>query len=373
MKKFNLWTLLMAALAICSCSNNNDEALLPSADQTMQVMVRIETSSLTTKAISAPTTEGSTIPIQNGTVFFISAQGYIVSRGAINKTQLVTGQLFKGVNFSATEVYIVANYLAGSATETKLAACTTKNEILSLTESIVTLTGIDHLVLVNITPTSGADAAIYDAKIKPGTPYNKAYVLLCPTLARLEITDIKTVDPVIVKYSISGLYIDNFYSAFYMACNKGGAEKRVFGGQINNLNNNTYPNRDGHEVTSDSEGTIRATSISTGGIWCYHATPTSEIEMDLPRIVVVFKSITIRIGTTTRTYSNKFLTVTGYVDSTNTPIAKLEAGKIYRTPAGGFMFRYGDLTETPNPSKLEVTINMNILPWQEIIFPPVVI
>ncbi|MEG0498276.1 MAG: hypothetical protein RR522_00110 [Alistipes sp.] len=366
MKNRYLWIALFFLVGMGACAKDH-EAVEP--EQTMQVMVQIAVRA-TTKAFGPATGDGSVAAVENGTVFFLSAEGLIVSRGTINKTQIITGQLFNNINSTAKEVYVVANYKANSTTDLKLTACTTKAEIMNVSQIIDVNTGIPNVTLVNSVDFTGFDANKDNGVIVAGSGNRKAYVLLCPALARIEITDIQTVDPVVVEYTLAGLYIDNFYPSFYMACGKGGVGTRLFGGTTNQLASNNFPQKDG-QLTKSIAGVARPVVSNPEIIWLYHTTPTLGGGIDLPRVVVVFESVTIRVGATTKTLKNKYLTVTGYFDSTNTPIAKLEAGKVYRTGAGKFLFRYGDLADTPNPEKLDVSINVQILSWSEIVFPPV--
>ncbi|MEG1623156.1 MAG: hypothetical protein RR330_07315 [Alistipes sp.] len=367
-KTFHLLTVAMAAFSLFACTKEHSD-VAPDNQKTISVMVYINSPTINSNTIGGSLPDGTVVSIQRGMVFFLSSEGIVLSYGIINTEQILAGQLFSGIKTSASEVYIVANYAPLSTTEAKLKACTSKADIQAVSETMVELTGVPFPILANASDLTGFDAAKYDNKIKGETSIKDACVLLSPILSRIEITEIKTEDPMIVSFTMAGLYVDNFFPSIYMACGKGGAGSKIFGGTaLNNLNNAAFVHKDKTTPTSKNGKLTPSDNLSV--IWVYHTAPTLGGAINIPRLVVVLSSVTIKVNGVTSIVTNKFLTVTGFKDSNNALIQNFEAGKIYNSPRNGFVFKYSDLADTPNPPRADVTVNVEVKSWVDRAYSP---
>ncbi|MEG2060676.1 MAG: hypothetical protein RRY33_02340 [Alistipes sp.] len=370
MKKIFFVIGFLGVVALCACTKDEDSACGRCNAKTMDVLVQIGVPAPSSRAIGSPTQNHSALTVQRGRVFFIADDGSVVSQGVVAWDQIAQGQLFKDVRTSATEVYVVANYLAGSDTDLALARCITKAQILNLSEKMVELTGIQYIMLSNAADLTGYDVLKFDAKIKNGVTSKEAHVLLSPIHSRLEISDLMTNDPTIVKCTMKGIYVDNFYPSLYMACHLGGAGTKVFGGQeVNHLDNPIFVNKD-RSIPELINGKIQPSKDSPESVWHYQTAPTLGGVANVPRLVIVFSTMTLNVNGVTSVVTNKFLTVTGFKDGQNKRIQNFEAGKVYQIPSGALVFNYSDLENYPNPLRADVVVGVTVKPWTEVSYAP---
>ena len=220
--------------------------------------------------------------------------------------------------------------------------------------------------------------------------YNVA-VHLAPTVARFEITDI-TGSGRIGNFTVAGIYVDHY---FREARVDGMPSNFIFhntntamffadqpGTSYLSTSNNALFDEPGVTGTAPNNLTVRpaTTTLFNGfneqNVWGYQvfadgfynpAAPPAVIPTATvapPRIVVRLTNVSLIDGTDMGT---QFLTVSGFrvinSDGTTTPLERIRPSRVYRVPAGGFVFTENDLGDVPNRNEIDVRVQVSLAVW----------
>ncbi|MEG2527910.1 MAG: hypothetical protein RR980_03975 [Mucinivorans sp.] len=371
MKTLNYFLVAFAALALLACQKEND----PKPDESQEpinVNLRIEGQGALSRSIESPAVANDVATLNTGIVFFLDVNNAVVSVRDLtlpNPNLSLVGQTFTGIKSSAKTVYVVGNFPTQNAGILNTLRASVN---LAAIQSVIALTidqqtGHKNVILANVIDLS-APYAQMDAVIKASTPpppvTYTAQVLLGPVVARIQIADIKCIDPQLTGFSFKGIYIDNYYPQFVPSATIPGQGPLINIGQATTgLPQLSLLTDEVPVLVAAQQMLVSASMIKGSGVyvWAYQvpSTPNNTV----PRIIVQLDNITTTAGVTLPA-GPKFLTVTGFVDQNGTPITKFEAGKIYDIAAGSFKFMIKDLYPTPNPLTISVIVRVTVKPWQ---------
>ncbi len=374
MRTWNTYVVsLTALLAMISCTKENaDHNVTPNDPTTKEVVLKLASGAIAdSRAIESPVVSSQAATLNDGLVYFLDAQGNVLSNAALAPATVLsaTGQLFSGIAPSATQVYIVGNCNGVlPSIMTALQGATTISAIHAVTAAITTQQdGAANVVLANaLDPVNNA---AYDAQIKLNGANYEAKVLLAPVLSRIQVADIKTVDPLILSYKFAGMYVDNFYPSFYVAPTLGGA------GTIQTAGTNaallgtfgaSMCDIPAAAVASVAKAVTAAQAKGVTGdlVWGYQVTPTLGGSANTPRLIIKLTDVMVTNGQggAPVNIGTQYITVTGFTTASGT-IQNFQPGTVYNVPAGSFVFNLGNLATTPNAQKINVTVFVKVENW----------
>jgi hypothetical protein len=192
----------------------------------------------------------------------------------------------------------------------------------------------------------------------------------------------------ITSFTVGGVYVDSYYDSFTMT---GGVPAGAVTYEQNQNVTFAQPTPtfgDAGPWVSTNAGAnpltnpATATPPTAGSVWAYHVAAGS-----LARFVIHLSEVNYLASEdgganydVPKTVTDRYLTVTGYVDATtgNAVAADyvFERGMIYKIGAGidgtgGIVFDEDDLSLTPNPEDVEVTVKVNVIDWVPVFYQPI--
>jgi hypothetical protein len=209
------------------------------------------------------------------------------------------------------------------------------------------------------TPATNTDPAVYESS-----------VTLSPLVSRLELVSVKggtdDEDGVITGFDVTGVYVDDYYSDFDYTGFGAGTRKQQ--GQ-----STTFTGiGDGDDFSATNVSGVWTANPTAGKVWAYNVAPspafTSPVKPVTPRLLIELKNVKhTPDGGTEQTLTNAtggtfYLTVTGYNSDSDFAFKR---GKIYRigTASNPFVFDKDDLGLTPNPTNVNMFVEVEIQEW----------
>jgi hypothetical protein len=381
MKSKFFMTTLAVAMLFASCSKENDD----NGITTLTVKVEAA-SSVSSRAIQTP---GTTTPlvITSGVIFLINPDGSILNRAVINPTQLMSpgGQTFSGVP-SSTRVFIVANPTTAA-----------QNQFENVVNSFADIQAVTTDAL-SYQPTTYRNVAMSNyngvpAGITVTNPTSAAVnVIISPVIARLELFGVTGGDYIeeddtgtptgnetrITGFDVIGVFVDSYYPNFTYT---GGGQGTLV--EMNQMQV-ASPTLDPAWVGIQDKPTPPATAWTatgtplvaipeTGMVWGYNIPATQ-----LSRLIIAVENIAFEVSpdsgvswtdaTDTNYTGIQYITVGGYnvtIPPATTPVraTDLKRGHIYQIAADGLVFNTSNLHATPNPTAVNLVVNVTIQNW----------
>lgn len=343
MKKI-LFAALAATVFLASCSQDDDKVNAGKGEET-QLTVKI-TGTAKSRAVEIPGVEmAGTIKLNGGHIFIIDGVGNIDASlsVALNTTTATgAGQVINAVP-SGSRVYIIGNLPAGF----NPAAYTTFASLKAATAAITGQTDYKETALAN------ADGQPMAITIGTGNTAT-ASIALKPLISRLELVQVKgkSADDAIgtiTGFDVVGVYVDDYYPNFTFDGNCAGT-------MFSQGSSNVFT---GYESFYADTGTWSASSLvatpAGTDIWAYQVASQS-----LPRLIVELDNVVYDdLSSVSQTLTDKYyLTVSTYNGG---GLTKFERGKIYKISS--LDFGPADLDLTPNPSNVQLTVNVTVTEW----------
>lgn len=333
MKKVKFTQFCLVALAaimfLGSCTNDEDQ--IPVSSKKANLTIKIA-GAAKSRAVESPGQE-ITATLTEGLIFIISSSNAVIDRIEMDKDAATSpaGQLLANPVPVDARVYIVGNYTATE--KTALAACTSLNAINAVQGDIAEQTSYTGAALANVGSTAQAITVLgEDATVT---------VQLQPVISRLELAQVKS-KPDITSFTVAGVYVDSYHSHFtyggsYAGTTFAQGTETIFTGKGDS---GLWESIAGN--AGDVDGNVWAHQVASGGV--------------VPRFIIHIKDIVAPGIDSTRDY---YLTVKSY-----TGVTEFERGKIYRIGGTkGIEFGIEDLGTTPNPENVNLTVNVEVLPW----------
>lgn len=372
-KNFKCLALMAAALLVgfSSCSNDNDN--LGDGDKGQKHDAYLKINKAVTRA------EGSAqgaaeVVFTTGDVYFADAQGNIKRHLTISSDPTTTtnlnladltkkGETVKNLPESATKVYMVGNTpglpKAGNIS-------TVKAKVLNV-EDQKTITNVN----LYGEATATEDAPATD---KVNAKY-KVEITLNPTVARVELTDMKITGNVITSYEIAGIFIDNYYAQAAADGTVDKANLKDNGTKVEAFGGTTGATDEYPATLNPSIFDWYATPLAASAdnvakpakeVWGYNvfATTTAAAYQSVaPRIVIRLTNIKTTKESGVTYTEDQFVTIKGLKEGTSDAMATIEAGKIYNIAKGALVIDETALTPTPNLKAIDVTVTVKLASW----------
>lgn len=358
--KFKYLTLMAAALLVgfSSCSNDNEADI--DNGPAKSVFLKITNEDAPATYAETPVQGATTVGFSSGDLYFVNASGvilkhYTISNAAtsatnISLTDIQAGQAIENLSAAVAAVYVVGN----------TPSLPTSGNISVVKAKAIAVASQATIGTVNLYGTS-----TLTAPVEPAT-YHTCTVALKPTVARIELTDIKA-GGVITGFKVDGVFVDNYYS-------QATADGSVVAGDLKYngtasaafTNNSTaYPETltpaiyDWYGTALQSDANVVA--LADSKVWGYNLFAT-EAGSTVPRIVIRLKNITT-IEASGVTFSDpQFITIQGF-KSGDTSLTGIKAGEVYNIAAGALVFDETVLTPTPNLSTIDVNVKVTLVTW----------
>ncbi|MEG2366098.1 MAG: hypothetical protein RSB29_05005 [Alistipes sp.] len=374
MKKINLFVAAFAALAVVSCQTQDDSpAPIPNNGEPITVNLKIGTDDNLTRSIE-PTADGQLILLNDGLIFFLDANGYVVNTVALDKAVITsaTGQDCLNIKATAKEVLVAANLDKYGLTLT-LAGLTTKAAIRNTIKAISNTAILPKDAIVTNMAETVASTPPFNGMITVVGSTGTARVLVAPLFSRIQIADVKTDDPAIVSFKLAGVYVDNYYPSFFLATDKGGAGTiktvGLLGDDLGKSPTPTVlfdvPAAPVLSVAKKVTAMMAATTPAPNSLWAYNVTPNLGGVVNAPRVIVKLVDVVVKDpsgGGNITIAGPKYLTIKSFVDGTK-PVDNFVAGNVYNVPTDAFNFKLTDLGDTPNASNINVVVIVKVKPW----------
>jgi len=278
------------------------------------------------------------------------------------------GTPITGVKGTTQKVYVVANYPGGTYPTT--------GNVVALVDAITveSQTKTDNGV-GKVTVYGGNGLTVTDAT------NNKYYskVSIKPIAARMEIGRItgkrSVADVGIKSFTLKGIYMNRYYTTFGgTTLVNNGTDKTKYNAAVSG---SAYTALD--EILSDytaanlveqGNGRLYApvSSATATDVWAYNLVAPEAATAKMSSIVICISDVVVTddLGVDDAvTYAgDKFLTVRNIYKSgaPTTALAKLERGWVYRIL--DLQFSETDLTGNPEQNLVDVTVEVDILPWE---------
>ena len=356
MKKF-LYAAMAATVLFASCAkeDNGNGGSKDEAQLTIKLSGVVQSAPGTRAVEGQGSTAVGTIQLQNGHIFVIDALGVVIENEALNVGQATTGggQIMTNPVPSDSRVYIIGNIPAGDAAT--IPTLGTFGAIQTAVSAISSQTNYRQAALAN---SDGAPAAI---TVNAGGTTADVNVSIKPLISRMELVQVKG-KANIKSFDVTGVYVDSYHPNF------------TYVGGFNGTMHSQGSSKTFTQILADGmgdTGTWTATDAATSGIFI--ADPQTGANGDvwayqvasgaLPRFIIELDNISYEdASSAVVTLTGKhYLTVQSY---TGLGSLTFERGKIYRIGAtNGIEFDEDDLGTTPNPTDLQLTVEVSIDEW----------
>jgi hypothetical protein len=376
--------LFMAALAVAMIfSSCNNEEIIDNGTTNLTVKVDAATS----RAIGAPSTNPHTIAVSTaagtGMIFLIAPDNSISQRAAITAALQAGGQTFSNVP-SSSRVFVVAN-VTDAAVQTALTTVATFTDIQALMTAIGDYQTAAY-TNVTLSNASGTPASI--AIVNPTTA--TANVSISPVLSRIELAGVTGgdyIDPTnannvtrITGFDVIGVFVDSYAPNFtyiggafgtLVEINQQKIADPAFTPAWTGLQDRNIWTAAGAPLVAAPAPIVGPPAISSP-VWSYYV-PAGNVS----RLIIALDNVTFEestdggitwVTTTPQTlYTGiQYLTVGAYIvpslDPVN-PITNMLRGYIYQIAADQMVFSTNNLHETPNPTDVNLTVNVTVQNW----------
>ena len=375
--KYAVLTAVTFLAAFVGCSNDDEKGGTVN-NTPKSLFLKISNDAPATYA-EGPVQGAAPVVFSSGTLYFTDAAGdilgyYTISTAAtsttnINITTLTgTGETIQNLPGETKDVYVVGN-TTGLPTSGNISVV--KSKLLQV-YSQATITNV-HLYGTGTLPATPTTPAV------PGVS-NDLYsvsLILSPTVARLELTDI-TATGEITGFEVAGIFVDSYYSQAAMDGTVDAANMIINGTNAPAFDNETSeynvalkgPIYDWYSpaLAAVTNVAIPATASS---VWGYNifAAAGSAGGSTVPRIIIRLKNITATVSSGITFPGDQFLTIRG-LKSAGTALAAINAGEVYNIGAGVFTFDETNLTSVPNMALIDVIVNVTTANWVPVAVTP---
>jgi hypothetical protein len=344
--------LMAAAVAVIFSACTNEKETLDAG--TLNVTLKIVSSGHAapeTKSTGAPGS-GIKASINNGHVFIIDLWGNIIDDHALNVSQATsTGQVIPSIPADA-RIFVLGNVPADVVVTTP----TTLTELLAEASDIFAQTNYAVPALGNANSTPVAITAT-------STTAGTANVQIRPLYSRLELAQVvggtNADGDMVTTFTVTGVYVDSWYPKFTVAgLNSGTVYEQLTDPDLTG----NLMGIAGNWAATGAPGAM-VSIPGTGHVWYFHV-PAGG----LPRLIVRVTGVKYELASdgsivdlSADTY---YVTVKGY-NVSGTPLTAFEAGRIYQIGgSGGITFNAPEHLHTvPNPTDIDLTLNVDILDW----------
>lgn len=353
--------LMAAALVLGFSSCSNDEAGSVDNGTPKSLYLKI-TNGPATYAEGATVANGTSITFTSGVLYFTDASGvikkyYTITSNATDAANIDmsvltgAGETITGLPGDVAAVYVVGN-TSGLPTTGNISAV-----------KAYTIGVASQGTITNVNLYGEQTTLAYNA----GTDTYTCTVNLAPTVARIELTNIKA-GGVITGFDVAGIFVDNYYSQAAVAGTVGtpvdnGAVVANFGDNagtyLTALKTFVY---DWYSTPMAATGSpLVAAPATAGQVWGYNLFATAAGSA-VPRIIIRLTNITTTSGSGISYTDDQFITIKGLKDGA-TSLTTIKAGEVYNIAAGAFVFDETNLTPTPNLSTIDVTVTVTLTQW----------
>lgn len=358
--------MLMAAAILLGFTSCNNDEVVDNSTTTLTVKISAES---TTKAIQAPGT-ATAATLNDGLIFLIAPDGSVYgSPIALDPSQVQgpSGQVISNVSSSA-RVFIVGNPTATGMTA--LQSATSMTEIYAINESVLDYqsTLYNNVALSN---TSGVPASITVSGITAAVN-----VGIAPVIARLELAQITGGVYVemsggtatgnqtrISGFNVAGIFVDSYYPTFtYRGTGTGTLVEQ---NQSVVVPGTTIGDWTGWTAGVQPYPTQPSVNAGGSNVWAYNVASDNVARLIISVTNVTYETsddngTTWTTGTSNNYGGTQFITVGGYTVGGN-PVVNFVRGTIYQI--SDLEFTTDNLHSTPNPTDLDLTVNVTIAPW----------
>lgn len=381
--KSALLASLVITLGLAGCSKSDGDNT-PDENTPKNVFVKMVLPTSKTKAAVDGTTANTPIEFKDGYVVFASASGAITSAirilpagssnpatGEVLLEDMITGKTFNDLLGSTRAVHILGNVPTG------ITVPTTGN-IVSFLKSVPAQVDINTQ---NFADGSVSAVAVYGGATLVNTSDNNWTAnTINPTalVARIEIEKLTLGNsPDVGSYSVTGFYINNYFQKINL---DGSAVTPA----LTPVNNGSTPGNyaDGTQSGSPYFGTRLFDYAAAGlgelntGTMAYTTAAASSTDRwafnvlagTQPHIIVRVEDVTPAAGSPVTFKPLYFLTISGFKYSSGSNIGDeiggMEGGKVYRI--ANVPFELKNLTEEPEQTKINVSVTIEMLTWEDV-------
>ena len=371
--------ILMATLILLGLTSCNSDDVPNINTDHKSVAIKISSDAVT-RGVSGPLENGTEVKFNSGNLYFSTAAGTIIRHYTIGSgigfdIQLADitsadGHTIENVPFSATTVTIVANSVGSNNTAGGMSAVNQR------VIDVISQYDIENANLFGTTSTLTTTGTINP---NTGNEIFNSVIELRPTMARIEIAQIRAGDVgttinLIESFTLSGIYIDNFYRSAtidgttltnFISGNQTASNFVPNGGNYAFDTNNSI--HDAVNITGNANNNL--TVAPGSGVWAYNLFADANV----PHIVFHLTNVRLRLedGTEFVYPNDQFLTVRGIInDATNERITQILQGNIYNL-SDLIIFNQTHLDEVPNRLFRDVNVTIQLARWSEIIGRPI--
>ena len=374
MKKIKQSIFMVAALLLSLSSCDSDDIPIIDTSDYKTLSLRIS-SDVATRGISESVPDGTPVVFNTGTLFLVNSDGIIVQHFNI----VPRGQATVGSNISRADFdsQVTIDNVPGQVVEAVVVANTAGNNtagsINAVGERILDIVTQHDVTNVNLFGRANFQPTGFVHPIS-GNNVHETNILLRPTVARFEISDITGVGQ-IESFTIEGIFIDKFYRQAQVAGSiLTTADNFISNGQDADLfvyGSTAYPSAltpaifDWGTWQGSRSTSLTITPDNAGNVWAYQLFAQVDANEDattVPHIVIRMNNVTLRDGTVIQ--GARFLTIRGIL-AQNSALQGIRAGTVYRFPAGEIVFSERDLSPRPNENVLDARVAISLANWNE--------
>ena len=361
---FKYLTLVVAALLIGLSSCSKDDVTNGSTkNDTKSVFLKISNAPVTYAEGAAQA--NAPLSFSSGHLYFTDDAGTILryhsvgAEGAdFTMTELTTGKEIAELPITVTAVHVVGN-TEGLPNATTISAI--KSHVLNVASQVEVTAG-------NIVNLYGETTTL--TKVDETNTY-KAAVTIAPTVARIQLTDIKAKGRV-TSFKVVGIFVDNYY-----------AEAQVDGTISSALVDNgkvatdfvgdsgKYPatlKSSVYDWYTDGLASVGNVVKPEKAVWGYNLFAKANGSNDFPRIIIRLTDIVTSGGAS---FANpQFITIKGFNDASAAALTTIVPGKVYTIATAGFSFDETNLTPDPNMETKAVSVEVGVTSWDNIPITP---
>lgn len=330
----------MVALVLTSCSK-----VKPEDSKTTQLSIKVSGVVKSLKSVEDPAkTDAGTIQLTDGYIFVFNPLGALTLGEALNVTAATTtGQVLSAPVPSDSRVYLIGNLPAGFTPS----AITSQAELEAINTLIGTQTDYTKATLANVSGKPDTFTPVGDVAT--------LNVSLSPVVSRLELTQVKGAaapaagEAFITEFTVTGVFVDDYYPSFNFIAQGTGT-------MFSQGKSTTFTG-----IGDTGSWVADATPIATPGtgkVWAHNLAARG-----VGRFILRLENVKYDDGTGSITdiAEPRYVTVKSY---SNLGSLGFERGKIYRIGgANGISILPGDLALTPNPSNIDLTVEVTIVEW----------
>lgn len=353
MKIKHLFIASLAALAVTACSKTDNEGI-DTAEKS--VTIKIGDEPVTSAVADSLVVDGQKSYINNINVYFlrgdvVTNSFYLPSGPDLAAIKSAAGFKFTGINGSASEVYIVANYNSDQSGLTGPQTLTAVKALTLTMDSQNTSTGTKapwRDVLMSNNPSVAGNGQINGA----GNA-STATVEIAPVVARIEIAKISVNPATLISFDLDGIYINGFYKTVSVD-RKGGTF--TLNSVVTDYDAANAATRFGKYGDLKS-GAALVQNPGANKCFGYQLAPTATGEM--PWIVLKCSNVKA-FGQSVANPATQFITIkkykVGVADQTS-----FVANTVYNI--ANIELNAGDFTDVPGEDKKDVTVNVTVTKW----------